>query len=101
MTKQVVFNHRGIDSRELGAADLAKAGVEGFKKTTFHNGQAVEVEDNVADALVNHGIFGGDFSISEGDEPEAAVIATEANTEPPAQASGEGPSKSGKRSSTP
>lgn len=49
------------DAHILGADDLDKAGVEGFKSTTFAKGIAVEVSDEAADAIINDPIFGGEF----------------------------------------
>ena len=47
------------DVRELAAADLKKAGVEGFSKTEFRKGVEVEVDDAVASALLaDSGLFG-------------------------------------------
>ena len=60
----VRFIERGVDVRELAAADLAKAGVEGFNKTLFPRGEVVEVKPEVAKALVEDGRF-GQFEIVE------------------------------------
>lgn len=55
------------DARELSAPDLKKVGVEGFSKTTFRRGEVVEVEDDVADALVNNDEYFGDFAYHDAD----------------------------------
>lgn len=41
------------DLRILDGHDLRKAGVEGFHKTEFHNGEPVEVTNEVVAALVS------------------------------------------------
>lgn len=57
------------DIRELGAHDLTKAGVEGFKKTSFEHGVITEVDENVAKALTSHELFAGEFKeVEEGEE---------------------------------
>lgn len=53
MTKVVYMDGSQGDSRVLAAADLSKAGVEGFTKTTFIHGEAKDIDDAVAQALVN------------------------------------------------
>jgi len=54
----------GMDTRELSAADFKKLGVEeGAKKMTFQQGEEVEVEDNIADALMHAKILPGEFEI--------------------------------------
>ena len=60
------------DFQEFSAADFKKAGVEG-KKTSFPQGESVEVDDSVGQALIaKDGIF-GDFSFEEvNDEEEQA-----------------------------
>lgn len=57
------------DSRVLAAADLAKAGVEGFVKTTFAHGEIKEVDDEVAQALTNDSELFGSFIIAANEDP--------------------------------
>jgi len=66
---KVAYDSGGQDDRELSAADLKAAGVEGFHKTVFPKGQAVEVSDEVGEALLNHELFDG---FSEVDDDESA-----------------------------
>lgn len=72
MAKTLVQYTGRDDLRILDASDLKKAGVEGFSKTSFARGQAVEVEKEVADALTaaDSELF-SDFKIVERDAPEA------------------------------
>lgn len=59
------------DFRELAAEDLAKAGVEGFRKTSFARGEYVEVSEEVATALIEEtDLFDEDF---EEETPEEAA----------------------------
>lgn len=59
-----------MDTRELGAADFKKLGVEeGGKKMTFTQGEEVEVDDNIAEALMHATMLPGEFEIVE-DAPE-------------------------------
>jgi len=100
MTKSVTFSGKGIDARELTAADLKKAGVEGFTKTLFRKGEVVDVDDEVAEALTGHALFKG-FSIVD---PKAKT--EEVDTEPVDTGSAQesvGPKapKGSNRSSTP
>lgn len=67
-TATVKFTGRD-DSRTLSANDLKKAGVEGFTKTTFARGEAVEVEREVAQALVEHEALFGQFQLQEREAP--------------------------------
>lgn len=69
MSTMIKYVH-GSNFRELDAADLKKAGVDGFKKTTFAKDEPVEVEDNVAAALVDNesGLFDDEFEYVEDDE---------------------------------
>jgi hypothetical protein len=53
----VVFNGPA-HIRNLGAADLKKVGVEGFRSTDFHRGEPVEVPDLVGQALIQGALFG-------------------------------------------
>ncbi len=57
------------DLRILGAADLKKAGVEDFRQTTFAQGEAVEVEANVAEALLGNSDLFGTFEAVEREAP--------------------------------
>lgn len=68
MAQKVVYKGRS-DARVLAAADLAKAGVEGFTKTVFQRNTPVEVEDGVAKALTENTKLFGTFVI---EEPKAA-----------------------------
>lgn len=56
------------DAMELGSADLKKAGVEGFSKSTFEQGSPYEVDEEVAQALTEHSIF-ADHGFSVVDDP--------------------------------
>lgn len=53
------------DVRELNAADLSKAGVEGFRSTKFPRHEAIEVSDEVAEALLNHELFATEFTVAD------------------------------------
>lgn len=59
------------DFKELNAADLQKAGIDGFKKTVFQPGVAVEVDDAVGELLVSldHPLFGPELFAEEVDAP--------------------------------
>lgn len=61
---KVTFNGAS-DVRVLAAADLAKAGVEGFTKTEFTRGVATEVPDEVAKAILDNSALFGLFSAEE------------------------------------
>jgi len=50
-----------FDIRELSAADLAKVGVPGFRKTSFFRDEPIEVTDEVHVALTSHELFDGEF----------------------------------------
>lgn len=76
---RVVF--RGdADIRELSAADLQVSGVEGFSKRKFFRNVPVEVNRNVADALIDGDIYGDfqefvpDADAAEFQEPEAPTL---------------------------
>ena len=60
------------DAYELGAADFKRAGVDDARKTRFPRNVAVEVEDNVAEAILSgEGVFAGfDSVFEEADESE-------------------------------
>jgi hypothetical protein len=63
------------DVQEFDASDLKKAGVEGFRKTSFPQGVAVEVSDEVGELLTSkEGLF-GDYAFSE--------VADEVDFKPP------------------
>lgn len=54
------------DARVLEARDLKTVGVEGFTKKTFRAGEAIEVDDEVATAIIEHPeVFGRGFTIVE------------------------------------
>jgi hypothetical protein len=61
MTKQIAYTGKA-DIRVLSAADLKLLGVEDFRKTEFKRNQTVEVEDNVAEALLGSKQLKGQFS---------------------------------------
>lgn len=65
---QVIYKGEA-DVRILGADDLAKAGVEGFKMTRFLSGVPKDVSEDAAAALVADTDLFGLFEIAE--EPEA------------------------------
>ena len=67
------------DIRILAAADLAKAGVEGFRKTEFFKGELTEVTSEVADALLGDADLFGTFSTEDTDTP---LVIPEPTTEP-------------------
>lgn len=60
----------GSHYRELSTADLQKFGVEGFEDTTWARGEATEVEQDIADALL---LFLGD-EFEEVPDSERAFI---------------------------
>ena len=66
------------DVRILGKADFDKAGVE-QNKLTFHKGEAIEVDDAVAKALLDNSELFGKFSVEESG-PDQLEIATDKNT---------------------
>lgn len=66
------------DLRILDAADLKKAEVEGFRKTEFARFEAVEVSDEVAEALLDESEFFGKFELVEEDEAPAEEPIAEA-----------------------
>lgn len=80
---KVVYNERGIDRRELGAADLAKAGVEDFKKTVFHKNEPVEVTDEVAKVLTEDKRFPGFRIVTEEQAEVVEEKAAKADEEAP------------------
>lgn len=66
MTKQIVY--RGSeDFRILDSEDLQKGGVEAgvFRKTEFPRYQPVDVEDAVANALIERSDLYGKFALHE------------------------------------
>lgn len=77
--------------RELAAADFKKLGVEGQKALTFARHEVTEVEDDVADALLN--LLGDEFTKVKEDTAKATkskedkTSSSEA-TPPPGQAAG-------------
>lgn len=79
--KKVVYRERGIDRRELGAADLEKAGVDGFKKTVFHKGEPVEVTNEVAKVLTENKLFTGFSIVDEAEEADAKADAKAAKAD--------------------
>ena len=61
--------YRGkADIRVLSANDLKRVGVEGFRKTEFHNGEPIEVSSEVAKVLVNNSQFGNFEGVIEESE---------------------------------
>lgn len=72
MSKQVVYRGRD-DFRELNSDDVQKAGVEPGKlrKTSFPRNEPVEVEDSVADALIENPELFGSFALHESAEQPA------------------------------
>lgn len=67
-TQSVKFTGRE-DLRILGADDLKKAGVEGFRSTSFAQGEAVEVDSAVAEALLGNSELFGTFEAVEREAP--------------------------------
>lgn len=63
------------DVREFTAADFKRLGVEDAKKTTFHNGEAVEVDEAVAEVLI--GSYPDDFSTDEVEDGGTARALTD------------------------
>jgi hypothetical protein len=53
--------------RELGAVDLKKVGVEGFRATSFPRGEEVEVDETVAKGLEE--LVPGEFTVVK-EEPK-------------------------------
>lgn len=68
--------------RILDAEDLKKAGVEGFRKTSFPKRVEVEVDEKVASALTGHPSLFGRF---EKDTIEREEVAPEPEPETPAE----------------
>lgn len=85
---QVKYTGRD-DFRVLAADDLKKAGVEGFKQTSFARNTPVEVTDEVAAALVNEnfkGYFGSkQFEIVEEQRDAAPATNGDAPAAPAAE----------------
>lgn len=85
------------DVRVLDADDLKKADVEGFRKTSFARGEAVEVDDAVATLLTDSesfDVFGKFEAVSE-DEPAEDTGAK------PTKGTSTKPTKSGAASNNP
>jgi hypothetical protein len=59
--------------RNLGAADLKKVGVEGFRSTDFHRGEPVEVPDLVGQALIQGALF-GNFAEADATQVNSAEL---------------------------
>lgn len=72
----IVFKGRGIDSHTLGADDLKKAGVEGFKSTTFRKNVAVDVDADVAKAILGNRKLFGHFEKAEAETEETPTAPT-------------------------
>jgi hypothetical protein len=70
---KVVYNGFA-DFRELEAADLKKADVSGFKKTSFAKGVPVEVSDEVAKALTENSLFSGFKTVSDDTELDIDLV---------------------------
>jgi hypothetical protein len=51
-------NYRVLDAHDMHKVDEDLE----FRKTTFARGEAVEVDDAVGEQLINHPLFGGDFT---------------------------------------
>lgn len=67
------------DIRELDSDDLKRhAGVEGFRKTSFRKGEAKDVDDAVAQALIEHPDVFGDFELGEVEEKQTELEGLEA-----------------------
>lgn len=89
------------DSYELSAADFAKGGVEGARKTRFPKGKAVEVDDAIAELLLNADkddpVF-GDFKtvFQEADDEDEAYEddAPKGSANPPEMSDSGNPSQS-------
>ena len=80
--KQVAYQGPA-DIRILTSDDVQTVGVEAgvFKKTEFYRDQPVEVDDSVADALIeNDGVF-GKFAVVEKADAEKAAQDDEAEAE--------------------
>lgn len=58
------------DFRVLASDDLKKTEVAGFRKTTFPRGVEVEVDAEVAQALINTPSLFGSFEVSLEESPE-------------------------------
>ena len=77
------------DARVLDADDLKRVGVEGFRKTMFPRGEAVEVDDAVGEMLLEaHEIF-GKFERVERDASSDEAKATKASAKDADAAPGE------------
>lgn len=75
------------DVRELAAEDLRKAGVEGFRKTSFLRNESTEVPDEVGRALIEHELFARDFEQVDEviSQLDAGPIGVPINVEPRAE----------------
>ena len=63
------------DVRKLSKADFAKLGVEDGKTVTFHRGQPQELDDELADVLVNSDLLTGEFKeVEEGEELRLSAV---------------------------
>ena len=62
-----------VDVHTLAAEDLAKAGVEGSRKTDFHVGEATEIDKAAADAILADAEL---FGVFEADEKEQEAPAS-------------------------
>lgn len=83
MSKQVVYRGRE-DFRELTSDDVQKAGVEAGKlrKTSFARNEPVEVDDSVANALIENPELFGSFALYESaDQPELDGVDEAASSE--------------------
>lgn len=87
---QVNVKYTGFaDVRQLVAGDLAKAGVDNFRKTDFPKGEAVAVDAAVGKVLVEEDIFGEfeyatedtELDLTKAEEPAKDAAPTEASQE--------------------
>lgn len=99
MAKKIVYKG-AAHFREVTAGDFKSAGVEqeGFTKTSFPRNVAVEVDDSVAEVLLNDKRF-GKFAEAPAEKAEASSDNAEASTESAQESTGT-PSTTTTRSST-
>lgn len=77
------------DARILDASDLAKADVEGFRKTRFDKGEVVEIDDAAAEGILRTPEVYGDFEEVTEQQAEEAEAEKPAKSKAKAADSGE------------
>lgn len=70
------------DLRILDAKDLAKADVEGFRKTEFPKGEVVEIDDAAAEGILRTPEVYGNFeTVTEDSESDAKATKSKAKAD--------------------